>query len=306
MSVRRGPTASMPEGSADRSPITCPPAALRALVVDDEPLARDELAFLLGEIDGVEVVGEAADTNSALAAVAEHQPDVVFVDLRMPGPDGLAFAESLRHRRPETAVVVVSAYDEGALRAFDASVTDYLLKPVRLERLRRALTRVRSRAAEVSGDAPASPDQTPLRGRETRGAAPEAGATSPVVEADAVAEDGGDSSPLRRVAVRRRGAFVVVDLADVLCFEVRDEFVWAVTRDDRFALDFTLAAVEKRLPEGFFRCHRGAIVKLSAIRAIEPSGAGTFELVLDRDDAHRVPLARERARTLRALIPFAG
>jgi DNA-binding LytR/AlgR family response regulator len=201
---------------------------------------------------------------------------------------------------------VVSAYDEGALRAFDASVTDYLLKPVRLERLRRALTRVRSRAAEVSGEAQDSPDRTALRGRETRGAAPEAGATSPVVEADAVSEDGGDSSPLRRVAVRRRGAFVVVDLADVLCFEVRDEFVWAVTRDDRFALDFTLAAVEKRLPEGFFRCHRAAIVKLSAIRAIEPSGAGTFELVLDRDDAHRVPLARERARTLRALIPFAG
>jgi len=290
-----GPASSRPPSGGD-----CPGTApLRAVVVDDEPLARDELAFLLGEIGGVDVVGEASDTPSALDAVTEHEPDVVFVDLRMPGPDGLALAESLRNRRPDTAVVVVSAYDEGALRAFDASVTDYVLKPVRLERLERAIARVRGRRAE--GEPGGGAAATGADGSEASG--PRRAASSPSVPA-AAADD--DSSPLRRLAVRRRGAFVVVDLADVLCFEVRDEFVWAVTPDDRFALDFTLSAIERRLPDGFFRCHRAAIVRLSAIRAIEPTGAGTFELILDREDAHRVPLARERARTLRELIPFAG
>lgn len=246
---------------------------LTALVVDDEPLARDELAFLLGEVGDVEVVGQAEDATTALEVFDDTTPDVVFVDLRMPGPDGLTLADMLRSRRPETAVVVVSAHDEGALRAFDARVADYLRKPVRLERLRETIDRI-------------------------RGANGERGATERPGEAD----DG----PLERLAVRRRGAFVVVDVEDVVCFEIRDELVWAVTRDDRFALDFTLTALEKRVPDDFFRCHRNTLVRLSAIRAIEPSGTGTFELVLDATPPTRVPLARERARTLRSRIPFAG
>jgi DNA-binding LytR/AlgR family response regulator len=100
---------------------------------------------------------------------------------------------------------------------------------------------------------------------------------------------------------------VVVDIEDVVWFEVRDELVWAVTDTDRFALDLTLAALEARVPRGrFFRSHRGALVRLDRIRAIEPAGAGTYELLLDHPDGPRVPLARERARTLRELIPVAG
>jgi len=241
---------------------------LRAMVVDDEPLARDELVFLLGECGCVEVVGQAKDADGALGLVDALDPDVAFVDLRMPGPDGIALAEALKARHPEMAVVVVSAHDDGALRAFEARVLDYLLKPVRLDRLKTALERVRERL----------PEQGPAE------------------------------EPLTRLAVRRRGAFVVVDLADVVWFEVKDELVWAVTTDDRFALDLTLSTLEQRVPEGlFFRSHRGVLVRLDRIRRIEPTGgAGTFELLLDHPDAPRVPLARERARTLRALIPVAG
>lgn len=240
---------------------------IRAVVVDDEPLARDELTFLLHECGGVEVVGSARDAAGALELCAEERPQVAFVDLRMPGPDGIALAEALLGRFPELSVVVVSAHDDGAIRAYEADVLDYLLKPVRLERLRSTVERVRGRVTT---------------------------------------EDGKNDDLLTRLAVRRKGAYVVVDLADVIYFEIRDELVWAVTDLDRFALDLTLSAIEARVPEGFFRSHRGVLVRLEKIRSIEPSGAGKFVLLLDHPDEARVPLARERVKLLREQIPFAG
>ncbi|MDQ3032209.1 MAG: LytTR family DNA-binding domain-containing protein [Myxococcota bacterium] len=249
-------------------------STIRALVVDDEPLARDELVFTLEQIDGVEVAGQAESTARALALIAELEPDVVFADLRMPGPDGLALAEAILARRPGTAIVMVSAHDDGALRGFEVGVVDYLLKPARLERVRKAVERVRTRITDAAAGDPTTPRS---------------------------------DAPLTRLAVRRRGAYVVVDIGDVIWLEVKDELVWAVTKDDRFALDLTLAALEQRLPEGvFFRSHRGYLVRLDRIAAIEPSGAGTFELTLEHPDKPRIPLARERARLLRDLIPIAG
>lgn len=240
---------------------------MRAVVVDDEPLARDELSFLLGEVD-VDVVGEASNAKGALEVIADKSPQVAFVDLRMPGPDGIALAEAVKEKHPHVQVVVVSAHDDGALRAFEAEVLDYLLKPVRLDRLKTTLERVRA----ASKSAPAETEDR-----------------------------------LDRLAVRRKGGYVVVDIDDVVYFHVKDELVWAVTRDDSFALDLTLAAVTKRVPEEiFFRSHRSSLVRLSAIKSLEPSGPGTYEIVLDHPEAPRVPLARERVRQLRALIPFAG
>lgn len=239
-------------------------SALRAVLVDDEPLARDELGFMLKELD-VDIAGVAGNAKTALAVVEEVQPQVVFLDLRMPGPDGIALAEALRARHPDLLVVMVSAHDDGALRAFEAEILDYLLKPVRFERLKAAIERVKARAPTAAEE------------------------------------------PLDRLAVRRKGSYVVVDIDDVIYFHVKDELVWAVTEDDRYSLDLTLATVDRRVPEGqFFRSHRGCLVRLSSIKAIEPTGAGTFELLLEHPEAPRVPLARERARSLRERIPFAG
>ena len=239
--------------------------SIRAIVVDDEPLARDELRFMLGQCDEIEVVGEARNAPEAQTLCDEEQPDVAFLDLRMPGPDGVALAETLMANHPDLKVVIVSAHDEGALRAFDARVADYLLKPVRLERLRQAVERVR-------GDSASS-------GHER----------------------------LDRIAVRRKDAYVVLELDDVVYFEVKDELVWAVTAEDRFAIDKTLAMLEDELaPDAFFRSHRGFIVRYDRIRAIEPTGAGTFQLLLDHPEEPKVPLARERAKRLRERIPFSG
>jgi DNA-binding LytR/AlgR family response regulator len=240
---------------------------LRAIVVDDEPLARDELRFMLGQCDDVEVIGEARNAPEAQTLCDETRPDVAFIDLRMPGPDGVTLAETLMANHHDMSVVIVSAHDEGALRAFEARVADYLLKPVRLERLKQAVERARETSSRHAGG----------RGR------------------------------LDRIAVRRKDAYVVVELGDVVFFEVKDELVWAVTEDDRFAIDKTLATLEEELdPDRFFRSHRGFIVRFDRIRGIEPTGAGTYQLRLDHPDAPKIPLARERAKKLRERIPFSG
>jgi DNA-binding LytR/AlgR family response regulator len=251
---------------------------LRAIIVDDEPLARDELAFLLAEVGGVEIVGQAGDAHGALELAEREEPDVAFLDLRMPGPDGIALAQALKRRLPQLQVVVVTAHDDAALRAFEAQVLDYVLKPARLERVRTAVERAQAAVApRTSSPAGAA------------GAGP------------------GKDGVLERLAVRRGGVYVVLEVADVIYFEMKDELVWAVTASDRVALDLTMTNLEQRLPEGaFFRSHRGALVRVDKIRAMEPAGAGTYELVLDHPDSPRVPLARERARLLREKIPFAG
>ena len=241
--------------------------SIRAIVVDDEPLARDELRFMLGQCEDVEVVGEARNATEAQGLCDEEQPDVAFLDLRMPGPDGVALAETLMANHPDLRVVIVSAHDEGALRAFEARVADYLLKPVRLERLRQAVARVRSASAGSAN----GPER------------------------------------LDRIAVRRKDAYGVLELADVIYFEVKDELVWAITEEDRFAIDKTLANLEGELdPDAFFRSHRGFIVRFDRIRAIEPTGAGTYQLLLDHPEEPKIPLARERAKKLRERIPFSG
>jgi two-component system response regulator LytT len=247
---------------------------LRAIIVDDEPLARDELAFLLGEIGGVEVVGQASDAHEALKLSEKEEPDVAFVDLRMPGPDGIALAEALKRRHPNIQVIVVTAHDDAALRAFEAQVLDYVLKPARLDRVRSAV----ERAKAATGNRPHKGQAGNHR-----------------------------EAPFERLAVRRGGVYVVLEVADVIYFEMKDELVWAVTATDRVALDLTMTNLEQRLSDAeFFRSHRGALVRVDKIRAMEPAGAGTYELVMDHPDSPRVPLARERARLLKERIPFAG
>jgi len=259
-------------------------AVLRVMIVDDEPLARDELAFMLGEVGDIDVVGQAGDAHEALQVAEREEPEVAFVDLRMPGPDGIALAEALRRRHPELQIIVVTAHDTAALRAFEAQVLDYLLKPARLERLKAAVQRAREVIHRSTPSMMPGMPGTPNT------------ASSPPKEA-----------PLERLAVRKGGVYHVLELADVIYFEMKDELVWAVTAADRVALDLTMTNLEQRLPDSiFFRSHRGALVRIDKIRAMEPAGAGTYELVLDHPDAPRVPLARERARLLKERIPFAG
>ncbi|MEM9729457.1 MAG: LytTR family DNA-binding domain-containing protein [Myxococcota bacterium] len=237
---------------------------LRAIVVDDEPPARDELSFLLGQCEGVEVVGQTGAPNEAERLCESVDPHVAFIDVRMPGTDAFHLANSLRRRHLDLDVVLVSSHDQDAIRGFEVQVADYILKPVSLDRLRKTV--------RVLSDA--RPDL-------------------------------GKAMPFERFAVRRRSAYVVVHVRDVVYFEARDELVWAVTATDRFAIDRTLASLAELLDaREFFQSHRRCIVRLDRIRLIEPCGARAYRIELEHPDAPTVPLARDRVGKLRNRIPF--
>lgn len=247
---------------------------MNVLIVDDERPAREELIWLLEQCENVEIVGQAASAETAFEALDDHDVDVLFLDIDMPGIGGMRLAETLRED-PATApaVVFVTAYDNHAVEAFGVDAVDYLLKPVRLERLQRALDKVRQRNGELS---------------------------------EATADREG--KPLNRISVEDRGVYRVIPLDDVLFFESEDGIVVVQTREgDRFITDFSLKFLESNLDgEVFFRSHRSYIVRLDAIDSIAPWGAGTYRLILDRDADLGVPLARSRASDLKSLIPWSA
>jgi two-component system LytT family response regulator len=232
---------------------------IRALLVDDERPARERLRRLLADHDDVEIVDEAADGEEALEKIADTGPDLVFLDIQMPGCSGMEVAASLGSPRPR--IVFCTAYDEYAVDAFELRADDYLLKPVNRARLAKALERVRSGA---SGD-----DPTPPRG----------------------------GHPTRFLA-KRSSKYHVVPVDEVLCFLSEGGLTKLQTAERHFWMQPTLAELEQRLdPAAFFRISRSAIVRLDAVRAVEPHGGGVGgDVVLSDGERHEV--ARRRYRDL--------
>lgn len=241
---------------------------MNVIVVDDERPAREELQWLLEQCEGVHVVAQAATAEDALKLVKSEDVDVVFLDVDMPGIGGMRLAELLHETDGAPGVIFVTAYDHHAVDAFGVAALDYVLKPVRLERLQKAVARAR-------------------KSRET-----------PASRA---------AKPLTRISVEERGAYRVIPIEDILFFESDDGIVVVQTRQKRFITDFSLKFLEQNLDlDVFFRCHRSYIVRLDAIESIAPWGAGTYRLILDRDADVGVPLARARATELKALIPWSA
>lgn len=207
---------------------------MRIIIADDEPIARQVLREQLDEVGGVEIAGEAANGLEAAELIACTHPDVVFLDLQMPGLDGFAVARGLAgHTKP--VVVFVTAYDEHALEAFNIGAADYLLKPVRRERLVAALQKVR-----------------------------------PLVQARRPAAQE-PKDPLRKVVGRAGGDFHLIDPADVVAFQADGETVWILSTSGRFRCGHTLKTLVARLPPGDFRrIHRQTIINTRHIRKISP------------------------------------
>ncbi len=246
---------------------------MKVLIVDDELPAREEMRWLLEQCEDVEILGDASTSKAALDFVRNHPVDLVFCDIDMPGANGMRLAESLAEMDSETRPLIafVTAYDRYAVDAFGVEAIDYVLKPVRLDRLQKTLVRATER---LGLDEISAPAERPAR-------------------------------PLNRISVEERGVYRVLPVDQVLFFESEDGIVVAQTEDARFITDFSLKFLEANLdPDDFFRSHRSYIVRLDAIASIAPWGAGTYRLILDRDDELGVPLARSRASELKALIPW--
>lgn len=214
--------------------------SIRALVVDDEPLARRVLSEELAEIDGVDLVGEAHDGASALSSIANLTPDLVFLDIQMPVIDGFEVVRSIKGPLP--SIVFVTAFSEHALRAFEIGAADYLLKPVSAERLAVAVERGR--------DAGRSPLESAERVARTLNAA-----TSSV----------GQRRP--KIVARKGHDYHLMDLDEVYAFQADGEVVWILTAESKFLATQTLQALEARLAGSQFqRIHRSVLVNADKIR----------------------------------------
>jgi len=212
---------------------------VRALIVDDEALARSKLLRMLRVFPDVEVIGEASDGASALMLAAQLRPDVIFLDVQMPEVDGFDVAASLPDDAP--ALVFVTAFDQYAVRAFDAQAADYLLKPVEPERLARTIQR--------------------LRGTVRSAARPSVGMPAHLMVAD-------------------RGKTHVVRCADIEWLEAADNYVNIHLPGRSLLIRRTLAALLNDLAPAFVRTHRGAAVALAAVLAVRPRGKGDATVVL--------------------------
>jgi len=270
-----------------------PPPPLRCLIADDEPLARARLALLLGEAGGTEVVGEAANGTEALEKAAALRPDVLFLDVEMPGLDGFDVVD-LMDPDDRPAVVFVTAFDAYAVRAFDVNAVDYLTKPVRPARLRQTLDRLFDQAARADAHHRLN-TLLDMPGVGPTGFEPAAAPESP------------PTAPLDRLTLQAGRRLWVVAAADVVRVEADAKATVAYpapgrTPGDRPGLvDFTLDALEARLdPRQFVRVHRGVLVNVAAVRELVPWFSGTYRLRLL--DGTEVPLARRRVPAVRALL----
>jgi two-component system, LytTR family, response regulator len=249
---------------------------VRVVIADDEPRARQFLERLLGEMDEVTVVGSAKGGGEALSLVARLKPEVVFLDIQMPDLTGLEVA---RHLRGDASpvVVFVTAYDRHAIEAFELAALDYVLKPIKRERLDEA---VRRAVQEVA-------DRKRLSGRQEE------------VLRDLVQREAADGrlEPLRRLPVRHRREVRLLDLAEVTRIISRDRLVLACAESREFLVDYTLQELEERLPPGrFLRVHRAALVNVDAI---ESYGGEEGVLVLRLKDGSRVEASERRAAEVR-------
>lgn len=241
-------------------------APLRTLIVDDERLARRELRRLLAAHDPVEVVGEAANADEAEAAVREHDPDLLLLDVQMPGDNGFDLLERLD---AVPHVVFVTAYDEYAIKAFEVNALDYLVKPVEPERLAAALETVQARAAEATPQAVAA-EREPI--------------------STLTADD--------QVFVKDGKRCWFVQLADVRLFEAAGNYTRLYFDGEEPLIHRSLSYLEDRLdPDQFFRASRQHILNLARVDDVTPWSKNRLKATLD--DGTEVELSRRRSRAFR-------
>lgn len=244
---------------------------MKVLIVDDEAPARRRLIRMLGAMAEATVAGEAEDAESALAQIAALAPDVMLLDIRLPGMDGLALAARYANLPP---IVFVTAHDEHALRAFELDAVDYLVKPVRPERLGAALTRVRRRLDARAGAAALA--------KLTASSSGEGAATGV------------------RVVVIDRGVTRLFDAHAVSRFWSTDKYTQFLAEGEERLTQEPLAALAERLePHGFLRVHRGELVNLSRVRLLRSEDS---QHVAELDDGQVARVSRRMVTAFKAAL----
>jgi two-component system LytT family response regulator/two-component system response regulator LytT len=247
---------------------------IRTILVDDEPPARDELDYLLSSHADIDVVGTAGNAADAVKAIAAKRPDLVFLDIQMPGRDGFSVLQEVMAMESQPLVVFVTAYDDYAIRAFEENAVDYLLKPVDPRRLADSLDRVRRRLA-----ASENRESSEVLRRLLAGAGIKPGVT--------------------RISVEHSGRNILLSPREIVYFNYENRRVHAGTRNALYpcASDVTLDRLEERL-EGFpfFRANRSQLVNLALVRTYAPWFNGKYVLTM-RDEAEtEITVSKARVR----------
>jgi DNA-binding LytR/AlgR family response regulator len=246
---------------------------MRCVIVEDEPHSAKRLRSLLEDDTAIDVVGEAGDADAAVALIDELRPDLVFLDIRLPGATGFDVIRRCGHR---PAVVFVTAYEEYALRAFDENAIDYLLKPVSRERLQKAVDRVQRRRTSLDSETLETLARM-IQGRRR----------------------------LVRFAVKHGDEVLVIPADEVYCFTARNKVVLLRTSDREFICDATLKELEASLdPERFCRIHKGSIVALDKIRRLQRAFLGEYVAELIDPRRTRLKVSRRYQPRLMEALNF--
>jgi two-component system response regulator LytT len=249
-------------------------APMSALIADDEPLARDELKFLLDEIGDVEVVATAANGFEALDAIERLDPDLAFLDIQMPGLDGLGVVQRLRERQIDPPHIIFStAYDQFAIEAFRLEAMDYLLKPVERERLADTLGRARRLITDRISEPVVAP------GPRSAGA-------------------------FTKLLLRTGTRNMIVDPQELVYATIDEGVITLVTANSEGQANFrTLEELQAALdPDVFWRAHRSFVVNINKIREIVPWFKSTYQLKMDDRKATEIPVSRMQSRRLREML----
>jgi two-component system LytT family response regulator/two-component system response regulator LytT len=261
---------------------------LRAVLVDDEQLARDELGFLLGQVGGVEIIGQAGNGVEALTAIDKLQPDVVFLDVQMPGLTGFEVARRMLDTRALPQIIFVTAFDQHAIEAFEVNAVDYLLKPVDPARLEIAVDRARRRISidrklDLGDVAPAFVQAQ----------------IEKIVRLVAERQQRRD-----RLAIKVGERFMLVQAEEIIYASLVDEGIVVVTLKHSGTSNYrTLDELQERLDPGvFWRVHRSHLVNINKIKEIVPWFSRNYILRMKDEKATEIPVSRTQTRRLREYL----
>ena len=250
---------------------------MKTLIADDEPIAREVLRGELEPFRDVVVVGEAENGREALERIAEMRPDLVFLDLQMPVMNGLEVVNHLKGGHLPV-IVIVTAYDQYAIQAFEAGAIDYLLKPVSTARLQKTIDRARALHSKPRENAEKIAEIAEAR----------------VTEAALGAVN-------RKIVGRRGEEYLLLDCDEVLAFQAEGELVWIVTAKDRYAATQPLRAIEGRLRHlQFQRVHRNAIVNVNHVRKMSALSSQRWLLTLS--NGQELIVSKRQAHAIRGLL----
>jgi two-component system response regulator LytT len=272
--------------------------SISALIIDDEQLARDELKYLLDSVGGVEVVAQGTNGIEAVDLIEEHHPDLVFLDVQMPGLDGFAVIKRLKERseakarthpgaddEPLPQIVFATAYDQYAVRAFDVNAVDYLLKPFDRTRVEQAVERAKVRMS--GGTAPAAEAQIDALLRLLN--RPNIAARAP--------------QPAKLI-VQAQSRLLLVDQAEICYAAIDDGIIRVVTQSfEGHSKCRTLEELLEQLDAAlFWRAHRGFVVNINHIREVVPWFKSSYQLRMDDKQQTEIPVSRSQTRRLRELF----